>query len=388
MCNTAGFLSIVFTISLSLITFVLLFTSALNYRATLMPFDLSIAITDNADNFSKYQEFINEHFDVADSHAYYIYKSDITEYINLNLSATFFGYIGGGDLFVNSVPVMMYSDYVRLRRMLGYSPLTMSDNEFIIHCLHFQYPAISSHANEHSTIYINGYSLNLVGIYTEHFNQYDGFPNGLQFILILPDFIVDGMETAFLKYAVVTNGNISHSQLINLLDEFDTLRPFRNRQMLGAYRFNQQTDFLDARVAIQADNGVNFIQTLPILYIAFILCIAGVVILVSNILSEASKYRRQFSLLRNIGYCRRKLDNILLFQLFIFFIVPAIPAIVLNGILSPILAESLDIRVFVPRFELWASIILAYAVYIAIYLIYFIAVYILQRKSVFANNNY
>jgi hypothetical protein len=235
---------------------------------------------------------------------------------------------------------------------------------------------------------INGYTLNLAGIYTEHFDQYDGFPNGKQFILIVPDFFVCDMEVKFIKYAAVTNGNISNSQIVNLLDEFYTLWPVRTGHIRGAYHFNHQTDFLDARVAIQTDNGIAFIQVLPILYIAFILCIAGVVVLVSNILSEVSKYKRQFSLLRNIGYSRRKLDNILLFQLFVFFITPAMPAIFLNGILSPILAESLDISVFVPRFELWSSIVLAYAVYIAIYLIYFIAAYVLQRKSVFTSNKY
>ena len=389
MSNTAGFLSIAFTISLFLITFVLLQTSALNYRTTLMPFDMSIAFTDGTDNFPKYQEFINEHFDVADSHVYAIHQSNISEFTNLNLTTRFFGFAGNPALFADSVPAMAYSDYVRLREMLGYSHVTtIHDNEFIIHCLNFQYPTIRTHANENSAIYINGINLTLAGIYTEHFNQYDGFPNGAQFILILPDFIVSDMEIAFLKYTVVTNGNISHSQLANLLDEFDTLRPVRTGHIPGTNQFNQQTDWLDARAAIQADNGVTFIQSLPILYIAFILCIAGVVVLVSNILSDVSKYRRQFSLLRNIGYSRRKLDNIILFQLFIFFIIPAIPTIILNGVLSPILAESLDISVFVPKFELWSSIVLAYAIYIVIYLIYFIASYILQRKSIFANDKY
>ena len=387
MSNTAAFLSITFTISLTLITFVLLFTSALNYRTTLMPFDISIAFTDNTDNLPKYQAFMNGHFDVADSHVYAIYQSNISEY-NFNLTTTFFGYSGTPVFLVGSVPAMAYSDYVRLREMLGYSPVAMGDNEFIIHCVHFQYSAIRSHANENSAIYVNGATLTLAGIYTEHLDQYDGFPNGKLFILILPDFAVSDMEVMFIRYSVVTNRNISHSQFVNFLDEFDTLRPIRNRQILGTYRFNQQTDILDARVAIQADNGITFIQAIPLLYVAFILCIAGVVVLVSRILSEVSKYKRQFTLLRNIGYSRRKLDNILLLQLFIFFIVPAIPTIILNGILSPILAESMNISVFVPRFELWGSIVLAYAVYMAIYLIYFIAAYILQRKSVFGSDKY
>jgi len=48
----------------------------------------------------------------------------------------------------------------------------------------------------------------------------------------------------------------------------------------------------------------------------------------------------------------------------------------------------MNISVFVPRFELWGSIVLAYAVYMAIYLIYFIAAYILQRKSIFGSDKY
>lgn len=388
MSNTAAFLSILFTISLSLITFVLLFISALNYRATLMPFDISISFTNNADNSAKYQAFINEHFDVADSHVYPIHQSNISEYIDLNLPVSFFGYSGNPTLFADYVPVMAYSDYVRLRKMLEYSPVTMNENEFIIHGLHFLYSPIRSHANENPTINIDGVNLSHAGIYTEHFDQYDGFPNGRLFILVLPDFVVSNMELMFIKYSAVINDNINYSQFINLLDEFGTLGSLRNSETLGAYSFNQQTDVLDARVAIQAENGISFIQTMPILYIALILLIAGVVVLVSNILSEVSRYRRQFSLLQNIGYSRRKLENILLFQLFIFFIVPAIPAIILNGILSPILAASMNISVFVPRSELWGSIVLAYGIFILIYLVYFIAAYILQRKSVFTKNKY
>ena len=90
------------------------------------------------------------------------------------------------------------------------------------------------------------------------------------------------MEIAFLKYAVITNGNVSHSQLVNLSDEFDTLIPIRSG--FGDSGFNQQTNFLDAKVAIQANNGETFILLMPILYTAFILCITGVVVLVSNIL--------------------------------------------------------------------------------------------------------
>lgn len=236
---------------------------------------------------------------------------------------------------------------------------------------------------------IDGYDLNLAGIYTENLDQYDGLSNGRYFILVVPDIVARDMEFLFAKYSVMTNGTLQYSLYESLLAEFGELKPVRFDLHDNYQPSAEQAGYLDARVAIQKSNGILYSTgTLPFWYIAFILCIAGVTILVSNILSDEAKYKRQFTLLKNLGYSRRTLDGIILLQLVNFFAVPAIPAIVLNCVLSPIYAKSFGANVFVPRFDLWYSIILAYVVYLVVYLIYYIATYILLRKNTLANNKF
>lgn len=248
---------------------------------------------------------------------YNIYQSNITEYTDLDFSFLGFNYIPGEtgtrDL------CMTYSDYSRLRDMLGYDPVTMDNSQFLIHCLPHVYPDIASHSKNNFVLGINGHNLNLSGIYTENFDQYDGFSNGRFFILVIPDFVASDMDILFAKYSVITNGIVTYYQYKMLLNEFDTLKPFRfnihDNYSPGAW----QTEFLDAKAAIQKSNGILYTTgALPMWYIAFILCIAGVAILVADILSEEAKYKQQFTLLRNIGYSSRKLDNIILIQLLFF----------------------------------------------------------------------
>jgi len=381
MSKTMGFLSILFMISLFLISVGMIQIATFNHRVNLVPFDFSIISENGIDNLQEYQDYVNENFDVKDEHIYNIYQSDITEYTDLNFAFTGYNYTpsdnGTHDLCIS------YSNYSRLREMLGYEPVTMAGNAFLIHCLSYVYPDIESHAENNPAIDVNGYELNLSGIYTEDFDQYDGFSNGRFFILVVPDFAVSDMEILYTKYSVITNGAISYSQYQTFLNEFDTLTAFRFDSYSSYSQGAGQTAILDAKTAIQRSNGVMYSKgALPMWYIALILCVTGVTILVSNILIDEAKYKRQFDLLRNIGYSRSKLDNIILIQLAILFVVPAIPPIILNCVLSPIYAKYFGADVFVPHSDLWYNILLAYAVYLVIYLIYYIASYILLRRNV------
>jgi len=349
--KTIGFLSIVFSLALFLISIGLIQIATFNHRVNLVPFDISIVSEQGVENIQKYREYVNKRINMKGEYIYNIYQSDITEYTDLKLSLHGFNYIQG-DIGKRDL-CMTFTDYSNLREVMGYTHVTMSDTGYLVHCLPYFYSDVESHSDNNPFIDINGYELSLSSIYTENFDQYDGFSNGRYFILVVPDFVVSDMELLFTKYSVITNGTIQYSQYESLLNEFDTLRPVRF-DLHDNYRPDpQQTEYLDTKVAIQKSNGTLYSTgTLPIWYIAFILCIAGVTILVSNILSDDAKYKRQFALLRNLGYSRRKLDNIIILQLINFFVVPAIPAIVLNCILSPIYAKSFGADVFVPRLDL------------------------------------
>lgn len=385
--KTIGFLSVVFSLALFLISIGLIQIATFNHRVNLVPFDISIVSEKGAGNFLKYQEYINKNTNVEKEFIYNIYQSNSTEYTDLNFSLHGFNYIPG-DVGTRDLCIT-YSDYLHLREMLGYAPVKMGDNDFIVHCLPYFYSDIQSHSANNPMLAIDGYDLNLAGIYTENLDQYDGLSNGRYFILVVPDIVARDMEFLFAKYSVMTNGTLQYSLYESLLAEFGELKPVRFDLHDNYQPSAEQAGYLDARVAIQKSNGILYSTgTLPFWYIAFILCIAGVTILVSNILSDEAKYKRQFTLLKNLGYSRRTLDGIILLQLVNFFAVPAIPAIVLNCVLSPIYAKSFGANVFVPRFDLWYSIILAYVVYLVVYLIYYIATYILLRKNTLANNKF
>jgi ABC-type antimicrobial peptide transport system permease subunit len=348
-----------------------------------VPFDISVSSTDGSENMKKYQEYINTNFNVTGEHIFNIYQSDSVVFSDLR--TPFFGMnIVSGFMDESHDMLITYTDYISLREMLGYTPATMDDNEFMIHCLSFFYPNYNSYTAKNPMTDINGHRLNFAGIYAENFDQYDGFPNGWKYILVVPDFVVNDAEYSFTKYAATTERPVSLSQYEAMLNEFGTLNCLRFNT--GTQQDTQINDFLDAWVNIQKHNGISVVTgLLPMWYIAFILFITGATVLVSNILSEDANYKRQFKLLRNLGYSNRGLDKIIIIQLANFFIVPIIPAIILTFVLSPLFASSQGYYGFVPNLDLWYGIISACIVFLAIYLIYYAAAYVLLRKSVLEN---
>ena len=376
MSKTAGFLSVVLTISLLLITTGMIAVATFNYRVSLVPFDFSIISETGDGSISQYQDYVRESFDIESDYVYDIYQSDTIEFSNLNFGFTSYSYTpvdtGTHDL------CMTYSDYSHLREMLGYSPVSMGDSNYLVHCFSDFYEEIESHAQSNSMLEINGYKLSLSGVYSEDFDQYDGFSNGRFFILVVPDFVAADMEVLYTKYSVLTSRPLTYAQYEQLLYEFGTLKGFRD----NSNGYTGQTEYLDAKTAVQKFNGVMYSsEILPVWYVAFILCVTGITVLASNVLSDEAKRKRQFNLLKSIGYSKRSLDNIILSQLSMLFIIPAIPSIILVAFIAPLYAKSFGADVFVPNAELWNSILIAITVYIAIYIIYFIAAYVIQRKN-------
>jgi len=378
MSKTMAFLSVALTISLLLITNGMIAVATYNYRVSLVPFDFSIISENGIANLQEYQNYVNENFDVLEEYVYSIYQSDSSEFTDLNFGFTSYSYMpinsGGFDL------CMTYRDYSQLREILGLTPVSLDNNGFIIHSLSYFYDDIEKHSGSNMHIELNGYGLNLMGIYTENFDQYDGFSNGRFFILVVPDYVVSEMDIKYIKYSVMTDNPASYTQYEKLLNEFDTLKSLRSKS--GYSNNTGQLEYLDVKMDIQKSNGLLYsTEVLPIWYMALILCIAGVTVLSNNILSEETQHKKQFSLLRSIGYSTRTLDIIILLQLATLFVVPVIPSVILVAFLAPVYTKSFGADVFVPSSELWCNILLVFAIYLLIYLIYYFASYILKRKS-------
>lgn len=122
-----------FTVSLSLIAVVAISIFTFNYRLSLVPFTFSIITSQNQNHLADYDIYIKEKYPNSHSCTYTIYQST---------SSAFTSSIPGFTLY-NAV-IMPYSefdlcishsDYSALRSLLGYAPISLNENEYIVHCL-------------------------------------------------------------------------------------------------------------------------------------------------------------------------------------------------------------------------------------------------------------
>lgn len=369
MGKTTAFLSILFTASLALFAAVLLSISTLNYRADMVPFDFSIISEAAAADFTPYQRYVAGHFDVQSEAVYPIYQSDSKTLSGLRLGLTLYNYRSAVD-FTGDL-CMAASDYARLRAMLGYDPVHIGAQECVVQC--FDYDNVTrpvrAYVQQHPTLTINGQVLRVAGVHTEDFDQYDGFSNGRFILIVVPDEIAKTMQVCHTKYSVITARPMTVAQCQSLRDAFPQLVSFR--LALGA-EIPQATGFLDAKAELQKDNGGMMItMMMPLWYVAFMLCITGITVLVSNVISEEKRCRQEFSLLRSLGYPRSGLEKIVVTQLGILFLVPLAPALVLAAVLAGMVASNMGATMFVPAGALWGNILLGFGIYLGVYLLYF-----------------
>ena len=113
------------------------------------PFDVQIYNREAGYDFQKELSLLHEETDVKESYTYRIY-TDGTNEVNtwLYTHLKYFGTIyknedgtpnekkirtGNDQSYCNSDTFMSLTDYNRLRRMLGYRPAVLEENEYLIH---------------------------------------------------------------------------------------------------------------------------------------------------------------------------------------------------------------------------------------------------------------
>lgn len=382
MGKTAAFLSIIFTVSLLLLSAGMLCTATLNYRADMIPFDFSVAGSGPDIDLAPYQAYADEYFDVRSEAVYPIYQSDSRVFSDLPLGLTLYNY-----RLADYCPedlCMAHSDYARLRAMLGYPPAPMGSQEYLVHCFDYDNvrKPVQDYLQAHPTLAINGQTLTAAGVCKEDFDQYDGFANGSFILLVVPDALAKAMPVRYTKYSVITGHPLTAAQTRAFVDAFPALFSYRvNITSLVP----ENAVYLDARSDMQRDNGSTYIaMLLPLWYVAFMLCITGITVLVSNLISEEKHYRQEFTLLSGLGCRRKKLEGVIYSQLAFLFLVPLVPAIVLAAVLSVLCATSMGATMFVPPGPLWSNILLAFGIYLGVYLLYFIASCLLLCRGALA----
>ena len=367
MGATMATIAVLITATLISVGTGLLFMHAFQKQAELYTsFDFYIGNqSEERSDYSGYIAYLHDHVPVLSDHQYDIYftgSSRTMDYLKNNTRKYYNDYDGD--------TVMKYSDYSKLRKMLGYHRADLPDDGYIIHCAQYLEKAINKFE---APFELSGYELTRAGVYTELFTQQLWNGNGGGFIFVVPDKVITDQERAGQCYGAMTAKPIDKAV-------FADLEAMRDEKVAGT-EFN---DLLLSPDEIREENATMYaVIIFPLFYLALILTMAIATILTIQLLSDVNRYRDQFRLLGQLGQAPEDMRKSVKTQFAIYYSMPVIPSLVISVAFLAALGQAYDPGVFNSNLELAGVIAIAIGIFAVIYLLYIVASYISFKKSVF-----
>lgn len=386
---TMATLTIIFVFAILGGTVAMMFNDYMDKRLNAqLPFDI-IIFNDNVNyDFKEELNIINENTKINDKFIYNIYE-DGTDDINMYLRNEFkyFKNVESEhDLseYFDYDTYMKISDYNRLRKMLGYKEVTLSNNGYIIQAKENIIPYVEEHLKD-KPINKNGSKLSCEGLYTEPFAQRG--QNGADYIIVIPDKIAETMKLFYSLLAVDIEGESPdglQEKLSNVKTYYDERGIFHSSIIWG-YGTEQIITCIDV-VLVQTNllNDVKFVLTaisFPFIYIGLVFVCVALTILSVQQISDSSKYNYRYSVLSKLGLNEREINRIILKQLLIYYLVPLITAVGISSTISLYISEK-----FIYYTLVKTSVFLYYGISIFIllivYIIYFVVTYIEFKRGI------
>lgn len=392
MSFSLGVISILFTCTIVCIGMTNAFYQVMEKAVVLQPFDLAIVHADEDGDYNQYSSFLNEHIDVDNQYSYCLYTDKSTQFTDIrNRALTEYWNRVGKTVSVNDYVIaenqydafMKYSDYCNLRAMLGLPQISLSEEQYIIHCLPYLKDTFTN-------LQIEKGSLVCKDILTEAFSQYGGYGNGQDFVIVVPDHYIENMEAMYSLYVVQSETVIDMSELEN---EFPQVRPL-NSNVVASGENGYTTKILDkgnyyymGKLASTPTSQAILI-ILPLCYLSLVIGIISIVILAVQLLTEVKTIKRQYDVMRILGNEVAVLEKMLREHIFFYFVLPLIPALVIGGCLLKTMSHTLfiasyDVPVFDNLTALIALVVLsALLIFTLIYLLYVFITSQAMRKEI------
>lgn len=324
-------------------------------------FDLFIGTeSDDEQRFEDYINYINEIATVKQDYRYNIYFNN----------RQVMDYIGAEIDYYELDTLMAYSDYITLREMLGYSPVNLAAGEYIIHCMPYLENKMASYTEQ---IDIDGHSLTPSGqLYTETFTQSTWDGNGQGFILVVPDEVLTTQPAARSMYAAMTISPVSEA----VYEDLSSI-------LLNDYMYTDDYYSLFSKAQVERENAsMSAMVVYPLYYLALVLTMVAATILTIQLLSETDRYKRQYTLLGNLGMDHREMERSLSRQFALFYTMPALPPLLISIPFILGLGGQLDEGVLTGVGHLWSIVGVTLALFFGIYLVYILAAYNSFKKNI------
>ncbi len=275
--------------------------------------------------------------------------------------------------------IVKVSDYNKIANIYGQEQYTLNNDEYIVLCDFDSMEEIRNSAlKESSNIEINGKTYHakynecksgFIEISTSHTNTG---------IILVPDNF-DLKEEWKEKYFLVANYNCETEEEKAELNK-DFADGNSNYLLENLSEKGIELDGMTKISIIEASKGLTTIIIFIAIYLGIIFLIASAAILALKQLTESSDNKQRYTILRKIGCDEKMIKKALFMQIFIFFMLPLVFAII-HSIFGIKFILSILAVLATPE-ELLPSILATALIIGAIYGLYFLATYMGSKNII------
>ena len=289
------------------------------------------------------------------------------------------------------------SDFNKLRSMIGYDEIYLSDNEYTT-----QWNKISSqetidefiNSNEilkvgekevkisNTAYYVESIGNNVFNFYTEA-------------IIILPDKICEELTLASTDFYANIKEEMSYDEGLEFLNEF--IKNWANSNYKDLIeKYNEDKNdyyyyFIDPIVkGLEESMILNASLAMRIvgIYLGVVLFMISLTVLALQQLSDSIEHKGRFNVLRKLGIDEKDISKIVLKQISIYFIIPIAIAIVgvVIFIYNFFIIYSSQIKYYIGDKAFIFNNVLAIILIISIYICYYMATYYTFKRNIKNNN--
>ena len=317
---------------------------------------------------------------------YEIVTEYLTEHgIEADYDCMFSLYLPGKEDFHNRVkydfPVVAISlsDYNRVREMLGYEPVSLSENEFTT-----QWQTIAteeerdSFLKENTSVMTDAGELILSGqpYYEEAIGE-TAYNSYTDVLYVFPDSVCEKLLPVMRNRYITTSESISYENARELEQTFSDEYP-EDTDTGVSYGIRLST------LQINSTKANNFVLQATMLYGAVVLMVICLTILSLQQLLDAGKYKYRFGVLRKLGVEEEKIGRLVLKQLSVWFGLPILVAVIVATVVIAYFIQTVlaEISAYIGFGDLMVQIGMTVGVLVLLLICYFISTWVIFRHSI------
>ncbi len=280
------------------------------------------------------------------------------------------------------VVAISLSNYNQIREMLGYEPVSLSENEFTT-----QWQAIAteeerySFLKEHTSVMTDAGELTLSRrpYYEEAIGE-TAYNSYTDVLYVFPDNICEKLLPVIRNRYITTSENISYENARKLEKSFVDKYPEVADTGVG-YQIRLST------LQINSSKASNFMLQASLLYGAIVLMVICLTILSLQQLLDANQYGYRFSVLQKLGVENKHIKKLVLKQLAVWFGLPIVVAMLVSSVVIIYFIQTIsaEISAYIGFGTLMVQIGITVGILGLLLICYFISTWILFQRSIICN---